>query len=137
MTQSVCSGQQSEERQPCVDEQRSAPEDTVAIFEGSGAPLREVSTGHTLFLEEWELEPGDLVAQLAVGDLAVAGDERHPIVDVTLDRLCQIHVAPPAGQRTEGRPRRRWTECVDGQSLINDTTPATRIAAFPPSTSRR
>jgi hypothetical protein len=38
------------------------PEDTVAIFEGSGAPLREVSTGHTLFLEEWELEPGDLVS---------------------------------------------------------------------------
>ncbi|MCH7532982.1 MAG: DUF4175 family protein [Gemmatimonadetes bacterium] len=41
-------------------------EDTLVIFEGSGASLREVSTGHTLFLEEWELEPGDLVAYYAL-----------------------------------------------------------------------
>ncbi len=34
------------------------PEDTVSIFEGGGPPLPEVSAGHTLFLEEWELEPG-------------------------------------------------------------------------------
>ncbi|HSM61668.1 MAG TPA: DUF4175 family protein [Longimicrobiales bacterium] len=42
------------------------PEDTVSIFEGSGAPLSEVSAGHTLFLEEWELEPGDLVSYYAL-----------------------------------------------------------------------
>ena len=41
-------------------------EDTVALFQGSGPPLAEVSTGHTLFLEEWELEPGDLIAYYAL-----------------------------------------------------------------------
>ncbi|HSG09203.1 MAG TPA: DUF4175 family protein [Longimicrobiales bacterium] len=38
------------------------PEDTLSIFEGRGAPMPQISTGHTLFLEEWELEPGDLVS---------------------------------------------------------------------------
>jgi len=42
------------------------PEDTVAVFEASGAPLSDVSAGHTLFLEEWELEPGDLVSYYAM-----------------------------------------------------------------------
>ena len=35
------------------------PEDTLSVFRTGGSPLSEVSTGHTLFLEEWELEPGD------------------------------------------------------------------------------
>ena len=38
------------------------PEDTLSVFEVGGAPMPQVSTGHTLFLEEWELEPGDLVS---------------------------------------------------------------------------
>ncbi|MDA1104426.1 MAG: hypothetical protein O2956_12630, partial [Gemmatimonadetes bacterium] len=42
------------------------PEDTVAVFQASGTPLSEVVTGHTLFLEEWELEPGDLVSYYAM-----------------------------------------------------------------------
>jgi chemotaxis protein histidine kinase CheA len=42
------------------------PEDTIGVFRNSGTPLPEVSTGHTLFLEEWELEPGDLVSYYAV-----------------------------------------------------------------------
>ncbi len=58
------------------------PEDTIAVFETSGAPLSEVSTGHTLFLEEWELEPGDLVSYYALvrdnrslgGDKVVSSD---------------------------------------------------------------
>jgi len=41
-------------------------EDTVSVFRGGGAPLPEVSTGHTLFLEEWELEVGDLVSYYAM-----------------------------------------------------------------------
>lgn len=37
--------------------------DTVRLFEGGGGrPLTDVSAGHTLFLEEWELEPGDVVS---------------------------------------------------------------------------
>ncbi|MEQ9398861.1 MAG: DUF4175 family protein [Longimicrobiales bacterium] len=38
------------------------PEDTVSVFQASGAPLSEVSAGHTVFLEEYPLEPGDLVS---------------------------------------------------------------------------
>ncbi|MGD2067951.1 MAG: hypothetical protein PVI57_04640 [Gemmatimonadota bacterium] len=38
------------------------PQDTVAVFEGGTPPLREVTAGHTLFLEEWPLEPGDMVS---------------------------------------------------------------------------
>jgi len=41
-------------------------EDTVSLFSGGGEPLQEVSAGHTLFLEEWELEDGDLVSYYAV-----------------------------------------------------------------------
>ncbi|MGB1842279.1 MAG: hypothetical protein ACPHWZ_14300, partial [Longimicrobiales bacterium] len=41
-------------------------EDTVSVFRGGGAPLPEVSTGHTLFLEEWALEVGDLVSYYAM-----------------------------------------------------------------------
>jgi hypothetical protein len=41
-------------------------EDTLAVFQAAGTPLPEVSTGHTLFLEEWELEPGDLVSYYAL-----------------------------------------------------------------------
>ena len=39
------------------------PEDTLTVYDGrGGAPLPEVSAGYTLFLEEWPLEPGDLVS---------------------------------------------------------------------------
>ena len=38
------------------------PPDTVSLLRGSGAPTPEVSAGHTVFLEEWDLEPGDLVS---------------------------------------------------------------------------
>ena len=41
-------------------------EDTTSVFRNSGTPLPEVSTGYTLFLEEWELEPGDLISYYAV-----------------------------------------------------------------------
>jgi hypothetical protein len=42
------------------------PEDTVAVFQTGGPPLAEVSAGHTMYLEEWMLEPGDLVAYYAL-----------------------------------------------------------------------
>ncbi|MGD2121695.1 MAG: hypothetical protein PVJ76_08120, partial [Gemmatimonadota bacterium] len=41
------------------------PEDTVFLFQGGGSPLSEVSVGHTLFLEEWELEDGDVISYYA------------------------------------------------------------------------
>ncbi len=51
------------------------PEDTLSVFEGTGSPLPEVSAGYTLFLEEWPLEPGDLVSYygLARDNRSLAG----------------------------------------------------------------
>ena len=42
------------------------PEDTVAIYSGSGRPLTQVTAGHTLYLEDFEVEPGDVVSYYAV-----------------------------------------------------------------------
>ena len=59
------------------------PEDTISVFEASGAPLGEVSVGHTLFLEEWELEPGDLVSYYAmVRDNRSVGSSRAVFSDI-------------------------------------------------------
>ncbi|HUF75406.1 MAG TPA: DUF4175 family protein, partial [Longimicrobiales bacterium] len=44
----------------------AGPEDTITVFQTSGPPLSEVSPAHTLFLEEYQLEPGDLVAYYAI-----------------------------------------------------------------------
>ena len=38
------------------------PERTVGLFDGRDSALREVSAGHTFFLEELGLEPGDFVS---------------------------------------------------------------------------
>ena len=55
-------------------------EDTVPVFRQSGSPLPEVTAGHTLFLEEYLLEPGDLVSYYALvrDNRSVAGGE--PVV---------------------------------------------------------
>ena len=37
-------------------------EQTNSLLAGSGSRLREISAGHTFFLEELDLEPGDLIA---------------------------------------------------------------------------
>lgn len=42
------------------------PEDTLALHTSSGTPLRQVTAGHTLYLEEFQVEPGDLVSYWAV-----------------------------------------------------------------------
>ena len=41
------------------------PEQTVALYDGSDSALKEVSAGHTFFLEELGLEPGDFVSYYA------------------------------------------------------------------------
>jgi len=49
-------------------------ERSVRLFAGGGAPTREVTAGHTLYLEEYDLEAGDLVAYYArVRDAARSG----------------------------------------------------------------
>ncbi len=40
------------------------PEDSVEVFLGRGT-LKEVSAGHTFFLEDYELEPGDVISYYA------------------------------------------------------------------------
>jgi hypothetical protein len=41
------------------------PEKTVRLFSGSEKPQEEISAGHTFYLEELEVEPGDSVAYYA------------------------------------------------------------------------
>lgn len=41
-------------------------QDTVRLYGDGSTGLREVSAGHTLFLEEWDLSPGDVIAYHAV-----------------------------------------------------------------------
>ncbi len=38
------------------------PSDTVPIHSATGAPLTEVTAGHTVFMEDYELEVGDLIS---------------------------------------------------------------------------
>lgn len=58
------------------------PEDTVSLFRAGGAPLPEVSTGHTLFLEEWPLEPGDLVSYYALARDNRRGEAKPVVSDM-------------------------------------------------------
>ncbi len=59
------------------------PEDTTSIFQANGAPLSEVSVGHTLYLEEYELEAGDLVSFYGlVRDNRNAGGSRSVSSDI-------------------------------------------------------
>jgi hypothetical protein len=55
------------------------PEDTVPIFQGSGPPLPQVSAGYTMFLEEWPLEPGDLVSYYGLVRDNRAGGTAEPV----------------------------------------------------------
>ena len=49
------------------------PEDTVPLFDGRPTP--EVTAGHTLFLEDFGLEPGDLISYYAQVDDANRGPD--------------------------------------------------------------
>jgi len=64
-------------------------EDTIAIFDGSGEPLTEVSTGHTMFLEEWPLEPGDVISYYAI-----ARDNRQSGASQVTSDIYFINVRP-------------------------------------------
>lgn len=58
-----------------VSSVNGGPEDTVPLFTDSEGALEEVSAGHALFLEEWTLEPGDLVAYYALASDRRPGSE--------------------------------------------------------------
>ena len=65
---------------------------------GAGvSPLTEVTAGHTLFLEEWELEPGDVISYYAVARITGTEGPRKPSATSTSSMS-----APSGG--TSGRP---------------------------------
>jgi len=55
------------------------PEDTVPVFKASGAPLTDVSAGHTLYLEEFGVEPGDLLSYYAIARDNRTGGRAEPV----------------------------------------------------------
>ena len=77
---------------------------TVQIFDGSGPPLTEAAAGHTVYLEELELESGDLVTYWATArDRSRSGGSREITSDIYFMTIRQLGNeyrqadAPPGG----------------------------------------
>lgn len=66
-----------------------APEDTVSLYSGSSSRLQEVSAGYTLFLEEWALDPGDVVSYYAV-----ARDARRDGTQMAMSDIYFVDIRP-------------------------------------------
>ena len=58
------------------------PEETVSLFRSEEGGLKEVSAGHTLFLEEFELEPGDFVSYYGTAGDNQSGTAREVMSDL-------------------------------------------------------
>ena len=52
------------------------PDETVSLFNSDEGGLKEISAGHTVFLEEFELEPGDFVSYYGSAGDNQAGTDR-------------------------------------------------------------
>ena len=52
------------------------PEETIGLFNSETGGLKEISAGHTFFLEEFELEPGDFVSYYGSAGDNLAGTAR-------------------------------------------------------------
>ena len=64
---------------------------TVQIFDGSGPPLTEAAAGHTVYLEELELESGDLVTYWATArDRGRSGGSREITSDIYFMTIRQL-----------------------------------------------
>ena len=64
---------------------------TVQIFDGSGPPLTEAAAGHTVYLEELELESGDLVTYWATArDRGRSGGSREVTSDIYFMTIRQL-----------------------------------------------
>ncbi|RMH14351.1 MAG: hypothetical protein D6701_11345, partial [Gemmatimonadetes bacterium] len=95
------------------------PEDTVSLFrQRRSAPLAEVIAGHTLYLEEFELEAGDLVSYYAVArDNRTGGTSASVTSDIYFLQVRPFSVdfrqsdqAPPQGGGGGGMPERALSE---------------------------
>ena len=77
------------------------PEDTVSIFDGRTTP--EVTAGHTLFLEEFGLEPGDLISYYAqVNDNNRAADSRTVTSDIYFVQIRPFRIDYRQGEQAGG-----------------------------------
>ena len=77
------------------------PEDTVSIFDGRATP--EVTAGHTLFLEEFGLEPGDLISYYAqVNDNNRAADSRTVTSDIYFVQIRPFRIDYRQGEQAGG-----------------------------------
>jgi len=67
-------------------------ERVVELYGGGGRPLREVAAGHTLYLEELDLEPGDFIAYYArVADNRAIGERQEARSDLYFIRIRPFH----------------------------------------------
>ena len=77
------------------------PEDTVRMFDGRPAP--EVTAGHTLFLEEFGLEPGDLVSYYAeVNDNNRGAESRTVTSDIYFVQIRPFRIDYRQGEQAGG-----------------------------------
>jgi hypothetical protein len=82
------------------------PEDTTRVFGANGPPLGEVSVGHTLYLEEFELEPGDLVSFYGlVRDNRSLGENKAVSSDIYFMTIRPFERAYRQGESQGGPPQ--------------------------------
>lgn len=82
------------------------PEDTLTLFRQGGAPLDEVSAGHTLYLEEFDLQPGDLISFYGmVRDNRTLGTARDVASDIFFITVRPFERAYREGQNQGGPPQ--------------------------------
>ncbi len=78
-------------------------EQSISLFRAGGRPMPEVTAGHTLFLEELGLEPGDLVSYYAVAsDNRRAGDRSEVTSDIYFIQIRPFRIDYRQGEQRGG-----------------------------------
>ncbi len=78
-------------------------EQSISLFSAGGRPMPEVTAGHTLFLEELGLEPGDLVSYYAIAsDNRKAGDRSEVTSDIYFIQIRPFRIDYRQGEQQGG-----------------------------------
>lgn len=78
-------------------------EQSISLFSARGRPMPEVTAGHTLFLEDWGLEPGDLVSYYAIAsDNRRAGDRSEVTSDIYFIQIRPFRIDYRQGEEQGG-----------------------------------
>ena len=78
-------------------------EQSISLFSAGRRPMPEVTAGHTLFLEEWGLEPGDLVSYYAIAsDNRRAGDRSEVTSDIYFIQIRPFRIDYRQGEEQGG-----------------------------------